>query len=206
MHQASMTVQIFQFIHLWYENLEFGRVMAATLETSRFEVRRKPIGSIIRSIHEREKAKPRIRARNASKLAQLEPKIGSCRTSKSTKTLLLRTQAILMPHQPTKVMRTTFIMEPSLIEPISVILCPRQVHQSQHNHGLKDHANLDKVAGKIVCGNTRKFRGITQIITFRGGNLGQDHVAAALVPLAQYMAKRSHHSVDDVSKFECASS
>ena len=31
-----MTVEILQFINLWYENQEFGRVMAVTRETSRF--------------------------------------------------------------------------------------------------------------------------------------------------------------------------
>ena len=37
--------------------------------------------------------------------------------------------AVLLPHQPTKVMRTTSIMEPSLIELTSVTKCPKQVHQ-----------------------------------------------------------------------------
>ena len=40
-----------------------------------------------------------------------------------------------MLDQPTKVTRTTSIMKHSLIEPINVTNCPKQVHQPEHNHG-----------------------------------------------------------------------
>ena len=40
---------------------------------------------------------------------------------------------------PTKVARTTSIMEPLSIEPTNVTNCPRLVHQPQHTHGRTDH-------------------------------------------------------------------
>ena len=62
----------------------------------------------------------------------------------------IHVQAFQSHPQPTKVMRTTSIMERSLIEPISVTKCSKQVHESQHSHGLIDQTNL----GKIVGGST----------------------------------------------------
>ena len=44
--------------------------------------------------------------------------------------------AVLLLHQPTKVSRTTSMMEPALIEPTKVSMCPKQVHQSQNMHGF----------------------------------------------------------------------
>ena len=42
-------------------------------------------------------------------------------------------------------------MEPSLIEPISVIKCTKQIHQSHHNHGLMDQANHNEIFGNVIC-------------------------------------------------------
>ena len=46
-------------------------------------------------------------------------------------------------------------MEPSRIEAISVTYRSKQVHQLQHNHVLKDQANL----GRIIVRSTDKIRG-----------------------------------------------
>ena len=72
--------------------------------------------------------------------------------------------------QPTEVMRKSSIMEPSLIGPISVIKCPKQIHQSQHNHGLTDQAKHGKDVGKISGGRIPMVRGTEQSITIHGGN------------------------------------
>ena len=65
-------------------------------------------------------------------------------------------------------------MEPSLIGPISVIKCAKQVRQSQHNHGLMDNANRGKVVGKIICGSVPKIRWIDQSHAIHGGNFKQE--------------------------------
>ena len=62
-----------------------------------------------------------------------------------------------MLHHLTKVTRTATIVEPSLIESITVPNCPRHVHQPQHNHGRTDHGlkqiNHGKVVGYILDGS-----------------------------------------------------
>ena len=52
-------------------------------------------------------------------------------------------------------MRKSLIKDPSLIEPITVIKCTKQIHQSQHNHGPLDQANH----GQVVGGSITKIRG-----------------------------------------------
>ena len=54
--------------------------------------------------------------------------------------------ALNTPHQPTKVMRTTSIREPSLIEPTNV------TNQPQRNHGRKDHG-LKQIRHGEAIGN-----------------------------------------------------
>ena len=66
--------------------------------------------------------------------------------------------AEFMPRQPTKVTRTTLIMEPALIEPTNGTNCPKQFHQSQHNHGQTNHC---KVIGNIMRGDISKTQGTT---------------------------------------------
>ena len=62
-----------------------------------------------------------------------------------------------MHHHLTKVTRTATIVEPSLIESITVPNCPRHVHQPQHNHGRMDHGlkqiNHGKVVGNMLAGS-----------------------------------------------------
>ena len=106
-------------------------------------------------------------------------------------------------HQPTKVTQRIWYMEPSQIEAISVTYGSKQSHQSQHNHGLKGQTSL----GRIIGRSTDKIRGIKQIITLRGGRVLESFhhspfsVVAALLPPAQQMAKRSHISTDEASKY-----
>ena len=73
--------------------------------------------------------------------------------------------AVFMPYHPTKVMMTTSIVEPSLIEPTCVTKCPEQVHHSQHNHGRKDQFDHGKVVGNIVGGSVPKFLGSNRAST-----------------------------------------
>ena len=106
----------------------------------------------------------------------------------------IQQQTVLMPHQPTKVIRMVLILEPSLIEWISVTI------GSQHNHGLKDQTHL----GIIVGGSAHKVRGIVEASTIRGCNHNEDccspfSVVAALVPLAHKMVKRRRHLIHDIS-------
>ena len=54
--------------------------------------------------------------------------------------------AVFVPHQPTKVARTTSIMEPLLIEPTNVTNCPGQVHQPQHDRGRTDQKSFMAVS------------------------------------------------------------
>ena len=81
--------------------------------------------------------------------------------------------AVVMRHQPTKVTRTTSIMEPSLIEPTNVTNCPKQLHQPQHNHGPTDHVlkqiNHGKVIGNTMAGVIHKTCVTHQSTTTGGG-------------------------------------
>ena len=95
-------------------------------------------------------------------------------------------------------------MEPSWIETIRVTNWSRQVHQTQRKCGLKCQTNL----GKVVGGKTHKIRGIK--IDYHdscGGKALEAYhrspltVIAALVPLAQQMAKRSRPFTDEASKY-----
>ena len=71
---------------------------------------------------------------------------------------------VKMLHQPTKVTKTTSIMEPSLIEPTSVT-----VHRSRHNHGRMDRHKRGIVVGKTTGGNPLKNRRIKEITVSHGG-------------------------------------
>ena len=67
-------------------------------------------------------------------------------------------------HQPVNV---TQMFQHFGIDTMSVTNCSRQVHQTQHNRGLKCQTN----PGKIVGGNTHKIRGLKQMMTLRGGRI-----------------------------------
>ena len=57
--------------------------------------------------------------------------------------------AVFMHHPPTAT-QTTSIMNPSWIETISVPMCPKQVHQPQHNHGRADHGPRQMSHGNFI--------------------------------------------------------
>ena len=61
------------------------------------------------------------------------------------------------------------IMEPSWIETISVAKCPKEDHQSQHNHGRVDQVNHGNVVGNAFGGILSRFMGSNQIFTILGG-------------------------------------
>ena len=198
-----MAIEILQIIHPWCEEKEFGKVKAATRE-----VRRRPNGLFFRLLQEQQEAKPQIRAKSTSTIVMLEPKIGSCTISNQTQSVCgfvnyqTQHQANFV-HQPAKVTQMISNMDPSRIESISVTYRSKQVHQLQHNHGLKDQANF----GRIIVRSTDKIRGIKQIISLRGGSVPESFprspfsVVAALLPRAQQTAKRSHTFTDEASKY-----
>ena len=83
--------------------------------------------------------------------------------------------AVVMPHQPTKVARTTSIMKHFLIEPTNVINCLGLVHQPQRNHGQTGNGikqvNHGKVIGNIVAGDIHKTNGPHRSTTLGDGYL-----------------------------------
>ena len=109
------------------EDQDFARIMV--FHARDLAIRRRSVGPIICRIKVRQKGQPQKSAKSTLKVAKLEPKIGPFRTSDGARTP--RLTAVFMPHQPTKVMMTTSIVEPSLIEPTSVAKCPEQVHQRE---------------------------------------------------------------------------
>ena len=153
------------------------------------ETQRRPNGPIIHLLQERQKAKPRRRVKGVTE---------DCKDGAGD---------WLVQNFELNKDSTCVNFQSSLIEPISVTKCSKQVRQSQQNRGLMDLTNL----GKDRWWEHSQGRRSTQIITIRGGNLSQDHrspfsVVAALVPSVHEMTKRNHRCVDDVSKFEGASS
>ena len=158
-HQASMTLQNLQFFQTWYEKSRVWQSYG--FHTRDLEIEWRPDGPIMRSLQVPREAKPRRRAKGKWKTAVFEPEIGSRRTFELNKDLAVWTYQIhlrvFQDHpQPTKVMRTTSSMEPSLIEPSSATMCPEQVRQSHHNHVLIDQTNLGKIVGEIVGVSTHK--------------------------------------------------
>ena len=104
-----------------------------------------------------------IKSSGHSKLA---PKIGlqSVEVSKDfgSVNFQIHRKAVFMLLPPTKVTRTTSIMEP-LTDTINMPKCSKQVHQPQHNHvrtdpGLKK-INHGKVLDKILVGDIHKICG-----------------------------------------------
>ena len=76
-------------------------------------------------------------------------------------------------HHPKK--EEDFEYEPSVIKPTNVTNWPRQVHQSQHNHGQRDHGfkqiNHGKVVAILSLGNSNKTCWTHQSTTASGGYL-----------------------------------
>ena len=146
-----MAVDLLQFIHPWYEYKEFGGVMAAMRETSRFGE-----GPMAQSFdHVRSIKNPNLKYVRKS-LSHTQSQWWSRRLARAQFRVnhLTQHQASLR-HQPAKMTQR------------SVANRSKQVHQSQHNRGLKGQTNL----GRIVCGSTNKIHGIKQTITFRGGRV-----------------------------------
>ena len=61
-HEDSMAVEISQFIHPWYENEEFGTVMAVTRAT--FWFGEDPVAELSKGIQVDQEAKPPRRAKS----------------------------------------------------------------------------------------------------------------------------------------------
>ena len=64
-------------------------------------------------------------------------------------------------------------MEPSLIAPTSVTICPK-VHQPQHNHRRMDQLKHGTVVVKTIGGTSHKTRGIKQTIVSHGDMIPQN--------------------------------
>ena len=87
--------------------------------------------------------------------------------------------AMLMPHQPTKVMKATSVMEPSVIESTSVTICPEQVHQSQHNHGVVESTTI----GGGTLDQERMPNEQVSAMSKRAGNMDNEQVSAKCKPI-----------------------
>ena len=142
--------------------------------------RRRTDGSVIRVLQTLWKAKTRIRAQSAQNIANLEPEDRLAQNFEVSKGITvanfqIHETAVNMPHQPTKVKRTTSILEPSLIEPTNVTNCLKQVHQPRRNRGRKGHGlkqiRHGKVFGNFMVGDTRKTCRTHQSTTFGGAHL-----------------------------------
>ena len=96
----------------------------------------------------------------------LETEIGSCAITNWTKNYRTQLQASFV-HPPAELIQMISIMEPSLIETISVTTCSKRAHQSKNHPGLQGQSNL----GRIVGVSTHTTRGTEQIIKFRGGSV-----------------------------------
>ena len=108
-HHTSMAVQILQFIRPWYVNRDLGLEIFSG----------GPMAQWTHPLLECQKAKPRRRLKGESKIAKLEPNAGSCETSDCIKASSFENyqmhQQVFQSHsQPTKEMRTSLIMGPSL--------------------------------------------------------------------------------------------
>ena len=104
--QTSVTVQITHFIHPWFENRDFGgRVTASTREMSRLSG-----GPMAPSYIDSRSS----RKRNFEGVRRANRRLQSCSWR-----FARENYQIFQHFQPTKVMRKSSIMEPSLIEPIS---------------------------------------------------------------------------------------
>ena len=79
-----------------------------------------------------------------------------------------------LTHQPAKV--TNMI---SMTEHGWISVSSKQVRQSQHSRGLKGQTHL----GRIAVGSIHKIRGITQIITLRGGSVPESFYRSHFQPL-----------------------
>ena len=132
-----MAAQIPPFIHGFHDDQDFATVMASTRGISRFGdgptaesrihfrcVRKQNI-EYVRRVHSRVENWSRRLARAE---LRTEQRLYFCELSDSL-------DSSIMPHQSTKVTRTTSIVEPSLIEPTNVTNCLKHVPPSQHNHG-----------------------------------------------------------------------
>ena len=118
----------------------------------------------------RQKSQPSVHAQSTSKIAEVGTEDRLVHNFELSKdfgyvTFQMHWTPVFMPNHPTKVTWMTSIMEPSLIEPTSVTKCPKEVHQSQHNHGRMDQINHGKVIGNIVAGDIRKTCGTHQSTT-----------------------------------------
>ena len=139
-----MALEILHFSNQRHDNQDFARVMASTRDISRFGG-----GPITQSyMHFRS-----VRKQNLEYLQRCDVK----RVQSWAEDWLMQNfelskdftfanyqnhqTTVKMLHQPTKVTKTTSIMEPSLIEPISVT-----VHRSRHNHGRMDQHKRGKVS------------------------------------------------------------
>ena len=103
-----------------------------------------------------------------------------------------RTQNRAMADQTAKVTLMISILEPSWIETISVDICSRQVHQSQHNHGLESQTDLGKVIGKCYGCDIAKSCGTIRIPQFGGGNFrsgAAQRTSLNIVEIEQVFAK-----------------
>ena len=168
-----MGVETWNFKQDWYEDKDFARVTASSRYLTRF-------GELLNHTFTSGTKESKTKSSWAEHMEDCKVDAGdwlaqNLELSKdfTLADLQIHQTAVSMPHQPTKVTRTTSIREPSLIEPTNVTKCPKQVHQLQHNRGWSDHGlkqiRHGKIIGNILVENIHKTCGTHQNTTVGGG-------------------------------------
>ena len=91
--------------------------------------------------------------------------------ARDLETYQIHQTAVCILHQPTKVIWTTSIMEPSWIETINVPKCPKHNHRRM-DHGLKCRSNHGKFIVLLSKKTFTRHSGAHQSITIGSGHLG----------------------------------
>ena len=132
----------------------------------------------------------------------LETEIGSCAITNWTKNYWTQLQASLM-HPPAEFIQMISIMEPSLIETISVTTCSKRAHQSKKTILVSKARTIwvdspERAPTQLVGSNRLSSFVVAVFLSFF--TAAHFSVVAALVPPAQQKARRSRPFTYEASK------
>ena len=171
-HQFSMAVQILDF-HRWFENRDVGGVWHPRARSRDSAEDRRPRNTPTPGVRESKTSKEYGGRIEECKVGAGDWLVQTFEMNQNSASVSY--QRVIQNHlRQTKVMRKSSIMDSSLIELISLISCTKQLHETQHSHGLMDQANHGNVVGKIIGGCIPKTRTIEQSITIHGSNFEQE--------------------------------
>ena len=142
-----MTVQILHVLQGFIDVQDFARVMTSTRGISRFGDRL-TAESYLNAMSVR---KPRIRAKGTWKIAKLDLKLGRCRAS-----IRVRLYCCELSNSQDSIQEAPASNESYKDDFYCGVIIPKQLPQSQHNHGRMYQINLDKVIDNIMRGDIPK--------------------------------------------------